>query len=128
MPDSSRTLVAALVAPLVPVLVFAALGLGAAVVAGIFSYIVFLVLGLPAISALRRFGKLTFPTLILSGAIIGAGSFLCFGIGLARLLGSPATGALDLSTIAWGAGLGGLVAGAFGAIAGLHNLRTAHDA
>ena len=94
-----------------------------AIIAGIFSYIVFFLLGLPAISVLRRLGKLSIASLLLAGAIIGVGSFACFSIWFARLLGSPASSALDLTTYAWGAGLGALVAGTFGAIAGLHNLR-----
>jgi hypothetical protein len=123
MSDTSRTVIAAVVAPLAPALLFVAFSPDAALIAGIFSYIVFFLFGLPAISVLRRVGKLNFPSLILAGAIIGAGSFLCFNVGLVKLLGSPASSALDLTTYAWGAGLGALVAGTFGAIAGLHNLR-----
>ena len=54
---------------------------------------------------------------------LASGSFLCFSAGLAKLLGSPASDAVGLTTCVWGAGLGALVAGCFGAIAGLHNLR-----
>ena len=123
MSHPSRPLAAAIVAPLAPAVVFSVFGLGAALVAGIFSYIVFVALGLPAISVLRRFGKLNIFSLLLSGAVIGAGSFLCFSLLFAKLLGSTQIG-VELSTFAWGAGLGALVAGSFGVIAGVRNLRT----
>jgi len=124
MSGTSRILVAAIVAPLAPAALLAVLSPSAAFVAGIYGYSIFLVLGLPTVSALRRFGKLTISSLIFSGAVIGLVSFLCFSVGLAKLLGSPASDAIDSATCFWGAGLGALVAGCFGAIAGLHNLRT----
>ena len=123
MSDTSRPVVAAVVAPLAPAVLFVAFSPDAALIAGTFSCIVFFLLGLPAISVLRRLGKLNFSSLILVGAVIGVGSFLCFNVWFAKLLGSSASSALDLTTVAWGAGLGALVAGTFGAIAGLHNLR-----
>ena len=123
MSGTSRILVAAIVAPLLPAALLAAFSPSGAFVAVLYGYVVFLLLGLPTVSVLRRFGKLTVSSLILSGAAIGIVSLLCFSVGLAKLLGSPASDAIDITTCAWGAGLGALVAGSFGAIAGPHNLR-----
>ena len=64
------------------------------------------------LSSFRRFGPLVYVS-----------RSFCFSVGFAKLLGSPASGAIDINTCAWGAGLGALVAGSFGAIAGPQNLR-----
>ena len=122
MSDASRILVAAIVAPLTPAALFAVVNVYAAAVAAIYSYIVFLILGLPAVFVLRRLGKLTILSLVLSGAGVGVVSFLCFSAGLAKLFGSPASDALAITPSALGGSLGALVAGCFGVIAGLPNL------
>ena len=83
MSEASRISIAAVVAPLAPALLLVAFSPSAAFVAIIYGYVVFFLLGLPTVSVLRRLGKLTILSLVLSGAVIGVASFLCFSAGLA---------------------------------------------
>ena len=121
-----RFLLAVLIAPMAPAAFFVASSTFNAITAAQFSYQISLVVGLPVTLALHYFKRLTFMSLILAGAILGALSLLYFGASSSDSLASvgvPISSSFYLKALIWGAGYGALVAGIFGVIVGSKSLR-----
>jgi hypothetical protein len=89
-----------------------------AVPALVVSYSATFVAGIPLIWLLRRLGQFNLPAVVFVGCCLGPLVFMLFEIGLGSALGSAAETAWADDAV-WGGILGGLVALAFGLIAGV---------
>jgi hypothetical protein len=88
--------------------------------AAVTAYAGLLVLGLPLTYMLSRRQSLAMPLLILVGMIAGGLTIVAFAICFPLLLGAPVRiEDIDAAILLAGAGVGALVAAAFGLIAGV---------